>query len=67
MSKFAITKNGGANIAVGFNYDAMPAVHREQMRSDAIAIRKSLIAGAKSLMDAGEKLARWRDTLPHDA
>ncbi|MTH94935.1 hypothetical protein [Roseibium sp. RKSG952] len=67
MTKFAIIKNGGANIAVDFNYDAIPTEHREQLRSDAIAIRASLIAGAQSLMDAGEKLARWRDTLPHGA
>lgn len=67
MTKSAIIKNGGDNIVVGFNYDAIPAEHREQLRSDAIAIRASLIAGAQSLMDAGEKLARWRDTLPHGA
>ncbi|GGB34604.1 hypothetical protein GCM10011316_03360 [Roseibium aquae] len=67
MTKSATIKNGGDNIAVGFNYDAIPAALREQLRSDAIAIRADLIAGARSLMEAGEKLAHWRDTLPHGA
>jgi hypothetical protein len=35
------------------------------MKADAGEIRKGLIRAASALMDAGERLTRWREILPH--
>ncbi len=68
MSKtIEIMKEGPDRDIVGFNYATVPADVREQMRTDARAIRSSLMSAAVSFMEVGERLARWRDELPHGA
>ncbi len=49
----------------GFDYSRVATEHREPMKADAGEIRKGLITAAGSLMDAGERFARWRAILPH--
>jgi hypothetical protein len=61
-----IVKNA-ADVIVGFDYSKVPAEYREPLRADAVAIRANLITAAGYLMDTGERLARWRDVLPHGA
>jgi hypothetical protein len=56
-----------ADVIVAFDYSKVPAEHREPLRADALAIRSNLIRAAGYLMDTGERLARWRDVLPHGA
>lgn len=52
---------------VRFDYSQIPTEHRNALKADATAIRKSLIQAAGALMDIGERLERWRDVLPHGA
>ncbi|MGP2490844.1 hypothetical protein ACTDI4_04315 [Mesorhizobium sp. PUT5] len=56
-----------ADVIVGFDYSSIAAEYREPLRADAMAIRSNLILAAGYLMDTGERLARWRDVLPHGA
>jgi hypothetical protein len=65
LAKFL--KDGDADMVVRFDYSQVPAEHQEPLREDAQAIRSNLIKAAGYLMDTGERLARWRDTLPHGA
>lgn len=68
MSKtIEIMKEGPGRDIVGFNYSTVPADVRDHMRTDARAIRSSLKSAAVSFMEVGERLARWRDELPHGA
>ncbi|MCO5155941.1 MAG: DUF3102 domain-containing protein [Aquamicrobium sp.] len=51
----------------GFDYSRVPAAHRKPMKADAIEIRKGLIGAAAALMEAGERLSRWKEITPHGA
>lgn len=51
----------------GFDYSRVAAEHREPMKADAGEIRKGLIRAAGALMDAGERLSRWKEITPHGA
>lgn len=56
-----------AGVIVGFDYSKVAVEHRDALRADAKAIRSNLIKAAYHLMDTGERLARWREVLPHGA
>jgi len=60
-------KKEDADVIVGFDYSQVPAEHRGPLHADAMAIRSNLIKAAYHLMDTGERLAHWRDVLPHGA
>lgn len=63
--KLGKTANHNADVTVRFDYSQMPAEYRDELEADAIAIRGDLIQAANSLIDAGWRLSRWRERLPH--
>ncbi len=62
-----VTIDSAEGVTANFNYASVPADVRDQMRTDASAIRSSLISASISFMEVGERLARWRNELPHGA
>lgn len=69
MAGRAMKKDGRdqADIVIRFDYEQVPAEYHADMQADAKAIRMRLIEAAGTLMDAGERLLRWKDVLPHGA
>lgn len=55
------------DVVIRFDYAQVPAEYHADMQADAKAIRMRLIEAAGNLMDAGERLLRWKDVLPHGA
>lgn len=63
--KLAKAAGRNADVTVRFDYSQIPAEYRDELEADAIAIRGDLIQAANALIDAGWRLSRWRERLPH--
>lgn len=55
------------DVVVEFNYEIVPPEDREDLERDTRLLRDGLIQITYTLLDAGERFARWKERLPHGA